>query len=47
MPASPAISGMAVMFDGQIDDVRVYNRALTHAEVAGLSGLTEPVPAPF
>ena len=39
--------GMAVMFEGEIDDVRVYNRALTHAEIAGLAGLTESVPASF
>ena len=35
------------MFAGQIDDVRVYNRPLSDAEVAGLAGLTESVPAPF
>ena len=34
-------------FAGSIDDVRVYNRALSEAEVAGLAGLTEPVPASF
>jgi len=39
--------GMAVMFEGEIDDVRVYNRALSNAEIAGLAGLTETVPASF
>jgi len=32
-------------FAGSIDEVRVYNRALTAAEVAGLSGITEAIPA--
>jgi len=35
------------MFTGEMDDVRVYNRALSDAEVAGLAGLTEAVPASF
>ncbi len=39
--------GMAVMFEGEIDEVRVYNRALSHGEIAGLAGLTETVPASF
>ncbi len=39
--------GMVNMFEGEIDDVRVYNRALSQAEVAGLAGLTETVPASF
>jgi len=39
--------GMAVMFEGEIDAVRVYNRALSNAEIAGLAGLTETVPASF
>jgi len=30
-----------------IDEVRVYNRALSAAEVAGLAGLTGPVPLSF
>ena len=34
-------------FGGQIDDVRVYNRTLSDAEVAGLAGLTEPIVRPF
>jgi hypothetical protein len=39
--------GMVKMFEGELDEVRVYNRALSHGEVAGLAGLTESVPAPF
>jgi len=39
--------GMATTFAGQIDDVRVYNRPLSHAEVAGLADITEPIAAPF
>jgi hypothetical protein len=39
--------GMATVFNGAIDDVRVYNRALSDAEVAGLAGLTEAIPASF
>jgi hypothetical protein len=34
-------------FRGFIDDVRLYNRALSAAEVAGLSGRTEPLAKPF
>ncbi|MCP4452418.1 MAG: LamG domain-containing protein, partial [Planctomycetes bacterium] len=34
-------------FAGSIDDVRVYDRALSIAEVAGLAGLTEPIPVSF
>ena len=29
--------------EADIDDVRIYNRALTPAEVAGLAGITEPI----
>ncbi len=39
--------GMLKMFEGEIDEVRVYNRALSNAEVAGLAGLTETVPVSF
>ncbi|NQV33004.1 MAG: LamG domain-containing protein, partial [Phycisphaeraceae bacterium] len=39
--------GMLNMFEGEIDDVRVYNRALSHGEIAGLAGLTETLPASF
>ena len=37
--------GLNEPFAGSIDEVRVYNRALTAAEVAGLSGITEAIPA--
>ncbi len=39
--------GMATTFAGEIDEVRVYSRPLSDAEVAGLAGLTETIPAPF
>jgi hypothetical protein len=39
--------GMNNRFGGTIDEVRVYDRALTTAEAAGLAGLTGPVPLPF
>jgi len=34
-------------FDGIIDDVRIYNRVLTPAEIAWLAGQTEPFEEPF
>ena len=34
-------------FDGLIDDVRIYSRALTTAEIAWLAGETEPFEEPF
>jgi len=34
-------------FGGEIDDMRVYNRALSDAEIAGLAGLTDPIAKPF
>ena len=39
--------GMATTFAGEIDEVRVYNRSLSDAEVAGLAGLTGTIPSPF
>ena len=39
--------GMLNMFEGEIDEVRVYNRTLSDAEIAGLAGLTETLPASF
>lgn len=36
--------GMTLIFAGTIDDVRVYDRALSDGEVAGLAGLTESIP---
>jgi len=34
-------------FTGDIDDVRIYERVLTHDEVAGLAGKTLPFDKPF
>jgi hypothetical protein len=34
-------------FNGILDDVRIYNRALSDAEIAGLAGLTLPIDKPF
>jgi len=34
-------------FAGMIDEVRVYSRALTDAEVAGLAGITQAIAQPF
>ena len=36
-----------VFWAGIVDDLRVYNRTLTAAEVAGLAGLTKPLAKPF
>ncbi len=35
------------LFNGLIDEVHVYNRALSAGEVAYLAGVTTPVPQPF
>ena len=32
---------------GAIDDVRIYERALTHGEIAGLAGRVNPLDKPF
>jgi hypothetical protein len=34
-------------FDGAIDDVRIYERPLSYAEIAGLAGRTQPFDKPF
>jgi hypothetical protein len=34
-------------WDGLLDDVRIYSRPLSPAEVAGLAGLTKPLAKPF
>ncbi|MCP4454992.1 MAG: hypothetical protein GY809_26325 [Planctomycetes bacterium] len=39
--------GMSNRFGGTIDEVRVYDRPLSMAEVAGLAGLTDDVPLSF
>jgi len=35
------------LFIGQIDDVRIYDRALTQEEVTWLAGRIEPFDKPF
>jgi hypothetical protein len=35
------------LFDGLIDDVRIYARALSQAEILWLAGYTKPVAKPF
>jgi hypothetical protein len=39
--------GMANWFGGVIDEVKVYDRALSNAEVAGLAGIVQPFDGPF
>jgi hypothetical protein len=34
-------------FPGSLDDVRIYNRALSDAEIGGLAGRTKPMQKPF
>jgi hypothetical protein len=34
-------------FTGQIDEVRIYSRALSAGEVLGLAGKTQPIHKPF
>jgi len=34
-------------WDGLIDDIRIYNRALSSEEIAGLGGRTQPFDEPF
>ena len=34
-------------FSGSIDDVRIYNRVLSDAEIAGLAGMTKPFDKPL
>ena len=34
-------------FTGDIDEIRIYQRALSAAEVAGLAGRTDPITMPF
>jgi len=34
-------------FPGSLDEVRIYNRALSAEEIAGLTGLTKPLAKPF
>jgi len=41
------VNDAAEFWDGTVDDVRIYSRALSHGEVAYLGGLTEPFSEPF
>jgi len=41
--ANGANSGPEAFFNGMIDDVRIYNRSLSKAEVLGLTGRTAPM----
>ena len=34
-------------YNGVMDDVRIYGRVLSYAEVAGLAGRTKPIEKPF
>jgi len=34
-------------FNGVMDDIRIYNRVLSAAEIAGLAGMTKPFDKPF
>ena len=34
-------------FNGVMDDIRIYNRVLSDAEIAGLAGMTKPFDKPF
>lgn len=41
------VNGNGASFGGQIDDVRIYNRALSEAEVAELTAQSSAIPAPL
>jgi hypothetical protein len=41
------VNDAAEFWDGTVDDVRIYSRALSDGEVAYLGGLTEPFSEPF
>jgi hypothetical protein len=45
--ATAANDGQERFFDGLIDEVRIYNRALSQAEAMGLAGRTDPASKPF
>jgi hypothetical protein len=42
----PGVSGAVPYFPGSIDDVRLYNRALTSGEIAALASPAPPPPPP-
>jgi hypothetical protein len=39
--------GVSEFFEGRIDDVSIFNRALSGAEVLWLADITEPIHKPF
>jgi hypothetical protein len=41
------VNDLSEFWDGAVDDVRIYNKALSPEEVAGLSGQTTPRNKPF
>ncbi len=41
------LAGPDAYFDGLIDEVRVYDRALSEGEALFLAGITSPVDKPF
>jgi hypothetical protein len=45
--AGPAAADMIRPFDGLLDEVRVYERGLSVAELAWLAGRTQPFDEPF
>ena len=45
--ANSANNGQERPFTGLVDDVKIYNRALSQAEALGLTGRTDPVYKPF
>ena len=40
-------NGQERPFTGLVDDVKIYNRSLSQAEVLGMAGRTAPVYKPF
>ncbi len=43
----PGTTSPSDFYNGLVDDVRVYNYALSNAEIASLAGRTEPFEKPF
>ncbi|MHC4806888.1 MAG: LamG-like jellyroll fold domain-containing protein [Planctomycetota bacterium] len=45
--AGPVLGDMTRPFDGLMDEVRIYNRTVSVAEMAWLAGRTKPIDKPF
>jgi hypothetical protein len=45
--AGPVRGDMTRPFDGLMDEVRVYDRGLSVAEITWLAGMTKPYDKPF